>query len=160
QVRGRYQNDEGRLQRMSLIEEGATKKVRMTNLAIVGSHSTNGVAAIHTDLLRSHVVPDFAQMFPERFNNKTNGVTQRRWIHVANPVLASIITETIGDGWITDFSEVAELKPFADDAQFREAFRDAKRRAKIRFIDWMRSATGYSADPDTIFDSQIKRIHE
>ncbi len=103
-VRGRYPGDTGRLQRMSLIEEGPGKKVRMANLAIVGSHSTNGVAAIHTDLLKAHVVPDFAQMFPERFSNKTNGVTQRRWLYVANPSLPALITEAIGDGWIADFS--------------------------------------------------------
>ena len=96
QVRAQYPGDEPRVERMSLIEEGATKKVRMANLAIVGSHSTNGVAAIHTDLLKSHVVPDFAQMFPERFNNKTNGVTPRRWLMLANPPLANLITAAIG----------------------------------------------------------------
>src|SRR5262249_22728851 len=146
--------------RMSLIEEGAMKEVRMANLAIVGSHSTNGVAAIHTDLLKSHVVPDFAEMFPERFSNKTNGVTPRRWLLVANPFLAGIITEAIGDQWIRDFSQIEKLKALADDSQFRSAFRDSKRRAKVRFVDWMRTATGQTVDPDTIFDSQIKRIHE
>jgi starch phosphorylase len=160
QVRGRYPGDEGRVSRMSLIEEGASKKVRMANLAIVGSHSVNGVAAIHTELLKAQVVPDFAQMFPERFNNKTNGVTQRRWVLVANPSLASVITDAIGDGWIDDMSEVAMLKPLADDSQFQQAFRDAKRRAKTHFIDWMRATTGQTADPESIFDSQIKRIHE
>src|SRR5262249_19513226 len=126
QVRGRYPNDESRVSRMSLIEEGATRKVRMANLAIVGSHSVNGVAAIHTELLKSRVVPDFAHMFPERFNNKTNGVTQRRWLLVANPSLANVITQAIGDGWITDFHEIAKLRAFADDANFQEAFRGAK----------------------------------
>src|SRR5271165_338672 len=160
QVRERYPGDEARLARMSLIEEGPTKKVRMANLAITGSHSTNGVAAIHTELLKSHVVPDFAQMFPERFNNKTNGVTPRRWLLVANPSLAGAVTEAIGEAWIRDFSEIARLKPLADDPQFREAFHDAKRRAKVRFVDWMRIETGQAADPESIFDSQIKRIHE
>jgi hypothetical protein len=160
EVRGRYPGDEARVARMSLIEEGPVKKVRMANLAIVGSHSTNGVAAIHTGLLKSHVVPDFAEMFPERFNNKTNGVTPRRWLLVANPPLARVITEAIGDGWIGDLSQIARLKPLADDPQFRAAFREAKRAAKLRFLDWMRSATGETADPDSIFDSQIKRIHE
>ncbi len=160
QVRGRYPGDEARVARMSLIEERPAKKVRMANLAIVGSHSTNGVAAIHTELLKSHVVPDFAQMFPERFSNKTNGVTPRRWLLMANPSLATVITDAIGDGWIRDLSEVAKLKPFAEDPQFRRAFRLAKRSAKLRFVDWLRATTGESADPDSIFDSQIKRIHE
>ncbi len=115
---------------MSLIEEGPAKKVRMANLAIVGSHSMNGVAAIHTELLKSHVVPDFAQMFPERFNNKTNGVTPRRWLLVANPSLAGAITEAIGDGWITDLSHIAQLKPLADDSQFQENFRAGQARSE------------------------------
>src|SRR5262249_979734 len=160
QVRGRYPGDNERVARMSLIEEGATKKVRMANLAIVGSHSTNGVAAIHTKLLKSHVVPDFCEMFPERFNTKTNGVTPRRWLLVANPALAAVITESIGDGWIAELSQLAKLKPLAEDRQFQQAFRDAKRKGKLRFLDWLRPATGQTADPDTIFDSQIKRIHE
>ncbi len=160
QVRSRYPGDEGRVARMSLIEEGQTKNVRMANLAIVGSHSTNGVAAIHTELLKAHVVADFAQMFPERFNNKTNGVTPRRWLLVANPSLASVITDAIGDGWIADLTQIARLKPLADDTQFRRAFREAKRRAKLRFIDWLSTTTGHTVDPDSIFDSQIKRIHE
>jgi starch phosphorylase len=159
-VRGQYPGDDAREARMSLIEEGPTKKVRMANLAIVASHSTNGVAAIHTELLKTHVVPDFAAMFPERFNNKTNGVTPRRWLLVANPSLAGCVTDAIGDGWVRDLSQIARLKPMADDPQFRHAFRHAKRRAKERFIDWMRTNTGQVADPDTIFDSQIKRIHE
>src|SRR5271166_2839787 len=160
QVRGRYPGDSGRVQRMSLIEEGQTKNVRMANLAIVGSHSTNGVAAIHTELLKAHVVADFAQMFPERFNNKTNGVTPRRWLLMANPPLATVITEAIGDGWIGDMSQIARLKPLAGDTQFLQAFRAAKRRAKLRFIDWLQATTGHIVDPESIFDSQIKRIHE
>ena len=159
-VRWRYSGDAGRVTRMSIIEEGSTKHVRMANLAIVGSHSTNGVAAIHTELLKSHVVPDFAQMFPERFNNKTNGVTPRRWLLVANPSLAGVITESIGDSWIGDLSQIARLKPLADDSEFRHAFREGKRRPKLRFIDWLKTATGQTADPESIFDSRIKRIHE
>jgi len=160
QVRARFTGDSGRAARMSLIEEGDSKKVRMAHLAIVGSHSTNGVAAIHTELLKSHVVPDFAGMFPERFNNKTNGVTPRRWLLQANPALAAVITEAIGDGWIRDLSQAAGLKPLAGDAQFQRAFRGAKRRAKVAFLDWLSATTGQTADPDSIFDSQIKRIHE
>src|SRR5262249_53928352 len=100
-VRQRYPGDDGRLIRMSLIEEGPVRKVRMAHLAIVGTHSTNGVAEIHSGLLKTAVVPDFADMFPERFNNKTNGVTPRRWLLLCNPGLARLITEAIGDGWVT-----------------------------------------------------------
>ena len=133
----------------------------MANLAIVGSHSTNGVAAIHTELLKSHVVADFAQMFPERFNNKTNGVTPRRWLLVANPSLAGVITEAIGDGWIArPQPDRAGSSLWRTIRNSGEAFREAKRRAKLRFIDWLQTATGQTVDPDSIFDSQIKRIHE
>ena len=132
----------------------------MANLAIVGSHSTNGVAAIHSELLRTTTVKDLAEMFPERFNNKTNGVTPRRWLLLANPALASTITEAIGDGWITDLSQLRKLKPLADDKGFRDAFRKAKREAKVQFADWLKATSGQTVDPDTIFDCQIKRIHE
>ncbi len=159
-VRRRFPGDEGRVGRTSLIEEGPSKHVRMANLAIVGSHSTNGVAAIHSGLLRSVTVRDLAEMFPERFGNKTNGVTPRRWLLLANPALARTITEAIGDGWIEGLGELARLKPLAEDAGFREAFRATKRAAKSAFADWLRSSLGQTVDPDTIFDSQVKRIHE
>jgi starch phosphorylase len=159
-VRAKFPDDDGRLARLSLIEEGAPKKVRMAHVAIVGSHSTNGVAAIHTELLKRTVVPDFAALFPERFNNKTNGVTQRRFLLLANPSLARVITDAIGDGWVADLSQLEKLKPLADDKAFRAAVRKAKREAKTRFAEWLKSATGQSVDPDTIFDTQIKRIHE
>jgi starch phosphorylase len=159
-VRARFPGDEGRVERISLIEEGATKQVRMANLAIVGSHSTNGVAAIHSALLRSTTVKDLAEMFPERFGNKTNGVTPRRWLLLANPALARTITEAIGDGWITDLDELVRLKPLADDRSVRDAFRSAKRAAKSAFAEWLRSTSGQTVDPDSMFDCQIKRIHE
>jgi starch phosphorylase len=159
-VRVRFPGDEGRVARMSLIEEGPTKHVRMANLAIVGSHSTNGVAAIHSELLRSTTVKDLAEMFPERFGNKTNGVTPRRWLLLANPALARVITEAIGSGWVTDLGELRKLKRLADDRGFRDAFLAAKRAAKSAFAGWLRMSSGQSVDPDTIFDSQIKRIHE
>jgi starch phosphorylase len=159
-VRRRFPGDEGRVVRTSLIEEGPTKHVRMANLAIVGSHSTNGVAAIHSELLRSVTVKDLAEMFPERFSNKTNGVTPRRWVLLANPALARTITEAIGEGWVTDLAELARLKPLADDRGFRDAFHAAKRAAKAAFAEWLRSASGQTVDPHTIFDSQVKRIHE
>jgi len=159
-VRLRFPADEARLQRVSLIEEQPVRKVRMAHLAVVGSHSTNGVAAIHSDLLRTNVLRDFAELFPERFNNKTNGVTPRRWLQQANPHLSQLITKAIGDEWITDLSLLRQLLPLADDAGFRELFRDAKRDAKNAFARWLKSSTGQIVNPDSIFDSQIKRIHE
>jgi glycogen phosphorylase len=160
EVRLRFPDDNGRAARVSLVEEGPTKHVRMANLAIVGSHSTNGVAAIHSQLLRTTTVRDFAEMYPERFNNKTNGVTPRRWLLLANPPLARTITEAIGDGWITDLSQLRNLKPLAEDASFQEAFRKATREAKSQFADWLRKTFNQVVDPDSIFDSQVKRIHE
>src|ERR1700737_1250708 len=118
-VRNRFPGDDGRLQRVSLVEEGPVKHVRMANLAIVGSHSTNGVAAIHSELLRTTTVKDLAEMFPERFSNKTTGAPPRRWLRLANPALARTIPEAIGDGWVTDLAQLRRLKPLADDPQFR-----------------------------------------
>jgi starch phosphorylase len=159
-VRTRFPGDEGRIQRVSLIEEGPVKQVRMANLAIVGSHSTNGVAEIHSRLLRTMTVKDLAEVYPERFNNKTNGVTPRRWLLLANPALAKTITDTIGDKWITDLSQLSKLKPLADDKNLRAAFLKAKREAKTEFASWLKSTSGQIVDVDTIFDCQIKRIHE
>ena len=159
-VRTRFPGDEGRVQRVSLVEEGTERRIRMANLAIVGSHSTNGVAAIHSKLLRTRTVRDLAETFPERFSNKTNGVTPRRWLLQANPALARTITEAIGDGWITNLSELRKLKPLAGDQGFRDAFRKAKRDAKRQFTEWLRESSGETLDPDSIFDCQIKRIHE
>ena len=159
-VRTQFPADEARLSRVSLIEDGAPRKVRMAHLGLVGSHSTNGVAAIHSDLLKKTVVPDFAALFPERFNNKTNGVTQRRFLLLANPPLAEIITDAIGDGWIADLGQLERLKPLAEDKRFRSAVRQAKSEAKTRFACWLKAATGQVVDPDSIFDTQIKRIHE
>src|SRR6202012_1346625 len=129
-VRTRFPGDEGKVERVSLIEEGPEDKVRMANLAIVGSRSTNGVAAIHSELLRTMTVRDLAEIFPERFSNKTNGVTPRRWMLLANPGLSRAITDVIGEGWITDFEQVRKLRPAADDNGFRQAFLRTKRDAK------------------------------
>jgi starch phosphorylase len=159
-VRHRYPGDDLKAQRMSLIEEGAVRKVRMANLAVVGSHSTNGVAAIHSELLRSHVLADLSQMFPDRFNNKTNGVTPRRWLQQANPHLSDLITRTIGPAWITNLGELRDLLHFADDAGFQDEFRTAKRAAKIQFMNWLQVTTGQSLNPDAIFDGHVKRVHE
>jgi len=160
EVRKKFPGDEDLVARVSLIEEGPVRKVRMANLAIVGSHSTNGVAAIHSRLLRTTTVKDLAAIFPERFNNKTNGVTPRRWLRLCNPPLARAITEAIGDEWITDLSRLAALKPLADDAGFRAAFLKAQHECKAQFADWLKSTANVTVDPQTIFDSQVKRIHE
>ena len=159
-VRAESPGDDGLVSRVSLIEEGPEKKVRMAHLAVVGSHSTNGVAALHSRLLRETVLRDLAGLFPARFNNKTNGVTPRRWLLLANPGLSSLLTEAVGDGWVTDLARLQDVVPLADDPSFLRKFRAAKRVAKGRFADWLRSATGEAVDPDSIFDVQVKRIHE
>jgi len=160
EARKRFPGAPDRIERISLVEEGPSRKIRMANLAIVGSHSTNGVAAVHSKLLRTTTVKDLAEMFPERFNNKTNGVTPRRWLLESNPELSSAITETIGDGWITDMRQLNGLKALSGDAGLQQAFHSAKRDAKLRFANWLKTTSGQIVDPDTIFDSQIKRIHE
>jgi len=159
-VRARFPGDEGRVQRVNLIEEGAERKVRMANLAIAGSHSTNGVAAIHSQLLRTTTVKDLAEMFPERFNNKTNGVTPRRWLLMANSGLSRTITDAIGDDWIKDLSQLKHLKLLADDRNFHDVFLRAKRESKSQFVNWLNRTVGQTVDPACVFDSQIKRIHE
>jgi starch phosphorylase len=160
EVRTRFPGNEGIVERVSLVEEGNQRKIRMANLAIVGSHSTNGVAAVHSKLLRTTTVKDLAEMFPERFNNKTNGVTPRRWLLEANPALSAAITQVIGERWITDLNQLNELKSFAEDSSARELFLKSKREAKAQFADWLKSTSEQIVDPDTIFDCQIKRIHE
>lgn len=159
-VQSKYPGDDVRLSRVNLIEEGQDRKVRMANLAIVGSHSTNGVAAIHSELLRTKTVPEFAELFPDRFTNKTNGVTPRRWLLLANPNLATLLTSTVGPGWETNLSLLRKIVPLAQDAGFQKKFMAAKRAAKARFVDWIKRTAGISLDPDTLFDVQIKRIHE
>jgi starch phosphorylase len=159
-VRGRASHDEDIVRRVSLIQEVPEKRIRMAHLAVVGAHSTNGVAAIHSRLLRSTVLKDLSDLFPERFNNKTNGVTPRRWLRLANPDLSDLLCSAIGDDWIADLSGLERLVPLAGDASFRESFGRAKRAARVRFADWLRASTGEVVDPDSIFDAQVKRIHE
>jgi starch phosphorylase len=159
-VRAQFPGDEPRLARVSLIEEGTAQHVRMANLAIVGSHSTNGVAAIHSELLRTRTVKDLAEIYPERFNNKTNGVTPRRWLHLANPSLSHVISAAIGHEWVRDLNQLHRLRPLSADTVFRRSFLAAKRAAKADFSDWLRARHGIQVDPDTIFDCHIKRIHE
>jgi glycogen phosphorylase len=159
-VRVRFPGDEGRVERVSLVEERPSRKIRMANLAIVGSHSTNGVAAVHSKLLRTTTVKDLAEMFPERFNNKTNGVTPRRWLLESNPSLSRAITAAIGDKWITDLSQLSHLKPLAGDSGLQASFHASKREAKVGFANWLKTTSGHVVNPDSIFDCQIKRIHE
>jgi starch phosphorylase len=156
----RFRGDKNKVRAVSLIEESEPKQIRMANLCIVASHSTNGVAALHTELLKSHLVPELAALFPNRFNNKTNGITQRRWLLKANPGLASLITETLGDKWITNMDELKKLAPHAEDKTFQEKFRKVKREAKIRLIKQFSEEFGWQINPDSIFDVQVKRMHE
>jgi starch phosphorylase len=159
-VATRYPGDSGRLERMSLIAEYPEKQVRMANLAVVGSCSTNGVAALHTKLLREGIMRDFDEFFPERFNNKTNGVTPRRWLLKANPKLSALISESIGEGWITDLDQLRGLEKFASDAGFRKKIRDIKRYNKVALADYIERELGFAVSPDSMFDVQVKRIHE
>ncbi|RYZ38840.1 MAG: glycogen/starch/alpha-glucan phosphorylase, partial [Myxococcaceae bacterium] len=160
QVQIRYPFDVEKQQRMSLVEEGPEKKIRMAHLAVVGSHSINGVAALHTDLLRRDVLPDFATMYPERFNNKTNGVTPRRWLAWCNPRLSKLITSRIGEGWATDLDQLTKLEAHAEDPEFRKAFREVKRANKVDLANHVRDLRWVQLNPDAIFDVQIKRLHE
>lgn len=159
-VEVRYPGDMASMRAMSLIEESTPKQARMANLAIVGCHSVNGVSALHTDLLKTKVFPEFTAMFPGRFNNKTNGITQRRWLLVCNPPLAQLITDTIGEGWVKDLDELKRLEPFADNPGFQKAFLEAKRQNKLRLAKIIRKTTGETVDPDSLFDVQVKRLHE
>ena len=158
QVAAAHPGDGDRLRRMSLIES-ASQQVRMANLAIVGSHSINGVAEIHSGLIKTSLVPDFYQLWPDRFNNKTNGITQRRWLLKANPGLADLIRATIGDGWITNLERLRALETWADDAGFQAEFRKVKRSNKERLATIIRESSRLSVDPDSLFDIQAKRIH-
>ncbi|MFN0062715.1 MAG: glycogen/starch/alpha-glucan phosphorylase [Myxococcaceae bacterium] len=152
--------DAARRERMSIVEEGPEQSIRMAHLAVVGSHSVNGVAALHTDLLRRHVLRDFAQMEPEKFNNKTNGVTPRRWLRLCNPRLSKLISEKLGDGWITDLEQLRRLEDFADDASFLDALHGVKQANKVDLSKTIATLTKVSLDANALFDVQIKRLHE
>jgi glycogen phosphorylase len=150
-----------KLRKMSIIEEGYEKHVRMANLCIVGSHSVNGVSALHSDLVVKRLVPEFAELWPEKFNNKTNGVAPRRWLMEANPGLTDLISQALDEQkWITDLSRLRDLEPFAEKADFRAAFKEVKRQNKLRLAESIQKQLDISVDPDSIFDVQIKRIHE
>ncbi len=153
--------DEEKLRKVSIIEEGYEKQVRMAHLAIVGSHSVNGVSALHSKLLVESLVPEFAQMWPEKFNNKTNGVAPRRWLMKANPGLTDLISHTIDEQkWITALQRLRDLEPYAEDEGFRAAFKEVKRQNKLKLAGAIQDLTGVIVDPESLFDVQIKRIHE
>jgi starch phosphorylase len=165
QVRQRFPNDDERCRRMSIIEEGDEKRVRMANLAIVGGHTVNGVAALHTDILKTEVFRDFYDMWPEKFSNKTNGITQRRWLKKANPQLSALISEAIGNDWVTDLFQLKRLTDFATDAAFADTWRSVKRDNKLRLMEiimyqYRRRGQTLTLNPDSLFDCQVKRIHE
>ena len=160
EVRARFPGDEDRVQRMSLIGEKDQRSVRMAHLATVGSHMVNGVAALHSRLLRTTVLKDFADLYPDRFTNVTNGVTPRRFIALSNPRLARLLTETLGPSWIKDLSRLKELAPHADDPAFRERFIAVKTKNKADLAAWLQSTQDIVIDPTTLVDAQCKRIHE
>ncbi len=160
QVRLRFLGDHGRLERLSLINEHGERYVRMANLACVGSHAINGVAALHTDLLKQDVLADFYALSPEKFSNKTNGVTPRRFLALANPRLASLISDAIGDGWVSDLDQLRKLEPYSEDASFRSEWRYIKRAVKEEFAGYLRRRIGIVVAPESLFDVQVKRIHE
>ena len=160
EVRARFPGDEARVARMSLIGEEGGKRVRMANLATVGSHAINGVAALHSDLLKASVLKDFYELWPERFSNKTNGVTPRRFLALANPGLADLLDRTLGRGWLTDLGKLRGLARHADDAGFRREWRAIKEDNKARLAAQVLASTGIELDPSWLFDIQVKRIHE
>jgi len=155
-----WPGDLERMRRTSIIEEGEPKHVRMAHLAIVGSHSVNGVSRLHSELVKTSLVPDFYALWPERFNNKTNGITQRRWLLQANPGLAGLITDAIGDAWITNLDALRDLESQAQDPAFQQAFMEVKHANKVRLTQRIAQTTGVDVSPDSIFDIQVKRIHE
>ncbi|MDD5634040.1 MAG: glycogen/starch/alpha-glucan phosphorylase [Candidatus Omnitrophica bacterium] len=160
EVSVRYPHDLGKLARMSLVEEGFDKKIKMSYLSIVGSHSINGVSALHTELLKTTIFRDFYEMYPDRFNSKTNGITQRRWLRKANPDLSKLITDAIGDGWITELTELKKLEGRVGDKAFCEKWQTIKKRNKVKLAEYIKNETDVIVDPNSLFDVQVKRIHE
>ncbi|MBQ4347126.1 MAG: glycogen/starch/alpha-glucan phosphorylase, partial [Firmicutes bacterium] len=153
----RYGNDHERIRKMAIIADG---QIRMAYLAIVGSHSVNGVAALHTEILKKQELRDFYEIYPEKFNNKTNGITQRRWLLHANPGLSELISEYIGEDWIKDLTKLKELRLYAEDRAFAARFADIKKQNKIRLAKYIKEHMDIDIDPDSIFDIQVKRLHE
>jgi starch phosphorylase len=159
-VRLKFPGDEGRVQRLSLINEEGEKFVRMAHLAALGSHAINGVAALHTELLKTHVLGDFYALTPEKFSNKTNGVTPRRWMRLSNPRLAQLLTARIGSGWVRDLDKLRKLEPLTGDREFCEEWREIKRHNKLQLAAYIHDRLGVAIDPDSIYDVLVKRLHE
>lgn len=159
-VRKIYQGDNDRLIRMSIIEEDSEKRVRMANLAIIGSHSVNGVSALHTEILKNEIFKDFYEMWPGRFNSKTNGITQRRWLKLCNPGLSTLISKYIGEGWDKDLFELKKLIPLADDKVFQKEWQEVKRKNKERLAKYIKRKNNIEANVDSLFDCHVKRFHE
>ncbi len=160
EVRIRFLGDDARLERLSLINEGGERYVRMAHLACVGSHAINGVAELHSELLKEGVLKDFYELWPGKFQNKTNGVTPRRWMALSNPRLSSLVSEHIGDDWLRELEQLSRLEPLAEDAGFRKSWGEVKRANKVEFAQYILKRTGILIDPDSMFDFQVKRIHE
>ncbi|HPO50570.1 MAG TPA: glycogen/starch/alpha-glucan family phosphorylase, partial [Spirochaetota bacterium] len=156
----KYPGDVEKLRRMSIIDENGERYVRMAFLAVVGSHSTNGVAALHSELLKDDLLNDFYQFFPERFNNKTNGITQRRWLLKSNPGLSDLITEKVGDGWTKDLYKLKKLEKLTNDKDFIKSWQEIKLENKIKLAEIIKNETGVVVNPKSLFDVQIKRLHE
>jgi len=159
-VRKRFPDDQQRVKRMSLIEEGMEKKVRMAHLSIVGSHAVNGVSRLHSEILKRDVFRDFYELYPDRFSNKTNGITQRRWLKKANPELSGLISGHIGADWVTNLKELEKLRPLAEDPAFRQSWREVKRKNKEKLASYILARNDVRVSPDSLFDCQVKRFHE
>lgn len=159
-IRDRYPGDLQKISRLSMIEESPVKSVRMAHLAIVCSSSTNGVAKLHTEILKKEVLPDFNELFPERFNNKTNGITPRRWLLECNPELATLITEKIGPEWITNLNEIQKIEQFKEDEDFHQKWNTIKHNNKLKLMEYIKQALEIEINPESIYDVQIKRMHE
>ena len=157
QIQERYPGDDGKVARMAILYDG---QVKMAHLAIAAGYSVNGVARLHTEILKNEQLHDFYEMFPEKFNNKTNGITQRRFLMHGNPLLADWVTKHIGDGWITELMQLARLVPYASDAKAQKEFMEIKRKNKVRLAEYIKEHNGIEVDPDSIFDVQVKRLHE
>jgi starch phosphorylase len=160
EVCAHFQNDPAREARMSIIEEGPERMIRMANLATAAGFSVNGVAELHSELLKRNVLSDFYELWPEKFNNKTNGVSARRFVCLSNPRLSDLVSSKIGSGWLNDLEQLRGLEPYAEDAGFRQAWREVKRQNKVDLAGIILQTTGISVDPDSMFDVMVKRLHE
>nr|MBP9733449.1 glycogen/starch/alpha-glucan phosphorylase [Candidatus Omnitrophota bacterium] len=160
EVATRFPGDTDRLRNLSIIDESSGRRVRMANIAVIGSHSVNGVSALHSELIKEQLFKGFYEMTPEKFNNKTNGITQRRWLLKSNPRLAHMIQHAIGDGWITDLTQLKKLEPLAKDSAFRHKWHEVKHENKKHLAEYIKRTQNLTIDPNSIFDVQVKRIHE